>query len=127
MRKISFKLHMMRLNHVELFYALSLCFRNKGRVVGYGQGPCRGGRTWLGRRGSRPRPTCKGRRSPMTRPQGQYSPVASPQGATLAHCQATEAEPVEGQRPQRCRLRAWCPPACEVSPEGSGAYRRGDR
>ncbi|RWV80663.1 hypothetical protein BHE74_00058904 [Ensete ventricosum] len=61
MRKISFKLRVMRLNRIESFYAFLLRFcseRNeKGRpamarapagAVGYGQGPRRGCRTWPG-------------------------------------------------------------------------------
>ncbi|RWV80657.1 hypothetical protein GW17_00058033 [Ensete ventricosum] len=63
-RKIGFKLRVMRLNHVESFYAFLLYFRNEGSpckgqlamamasplagAAGYGQPPCKGGQLWSG-------------------------------------------------------------------------------
>ncbi|RZS27456.1 hypothetical protein BHM03_00060915, partial [Ensete ventricosum] len=36
-------------------------------------------------------------------------------------------QPIVGRRPLKRRLRTWHLPAREVPPEGSGAYRRGNR
>ncbi|RWW42937.1 hypothetical protein BHE74_00051457 [Ensete ventricosum] len=41
MRMIEFRLPVLRLNHIELFYAFLLCFRSKG-VTNYDEGPYRG-------------------------------------------------------------------------------------
>ncbi|RWW38379.1 hypothetical protein BHE74_00056389 [Ensete ventricosum] len=63
-------------------------------AAGCGQGPYRGCR-----RGSRPWPACKGRRSPATRLQGQRLPTAH-RGAAYGY----------GVRPPaRCRPRAAAP------------------
>ncbi|RWV86986.1 hypothetical protein GW17_00051066 [Ensete ventricosum] len=125
-RKIGFKLYVMRLNHVESFYVFLLYFRSKcneeenGRattarppagaadhdratckgVVGYGQGPLQRG-DWL-------RPTHRGDKRLRARslgawcPQGQHPPAARPQGSA-ARSEATGAalahsQPVEGRR-----------------------------
>ncbi|RWW46475.1 hypothetical protein BHE74_00047595 [Ensete ventricosum] len=59
-RKIDFKLRVMRLHRVELFYAFLLRFRSEGnkergwvatprpsaRVAGHGQATCMGGQPW---------------------------------------------------------------------------------
>ncbi|RWV92599.1 hypothetical protein GW17_00045007 [Ensete ventricosum] len=72
--KISFKLYVMRLNHVESFYTFLLCFRNESReergqpimarpfarATDHGHTPCRGGRQWPRLRGQ----------PPAVRPQG---------------------------------------------------------
>ncbi|RWW02322.1 hypothetical protein BHE74_00049974 [Ensete ventricosum] len=54
----------------------------------------------------------------MARPWGQRPPIASPQGGDASHDKAVEGH---------CHLWARCPLACEVPPEGSGAYHRGSR
>ncbi|RWW37037.1 hypothetical protein BHE74_00057898 [Ensete ventricosum] len=101
MRKISFKLRVMRLNGIESFYVLLLRFYSErseeGRpavaislvgVVGHGQAPCRG--TTYGQagcRGSRLRPRLPARRRLVDRKQSLTRVVARrrPPVGTVAH------------------------------------------
>ncbi|RZR91115.1 hypothetical protein BHM03_00019166 [Ensete ventricosum] len=56
-QKLAFKLRVMRLNRIKLFYTFLLCFHsehNKDGGIHLQAGPCRGSHPWLGRLQGRP-------------------------------------------------------------------------
>ncbi|RWV99893.1 hypothetical protein BHE74_00046162 [Ensete ventricosum] len=121
-----------------------LGYQSQGKgVAGHSQALCKGSRPWLGlparpvarglltrgharlrpcHRGSaRPWLACKGQRSPTARP-ARDDACRRPGRKCSAHDQS-----VEGRRPQRHRLQAWCLLAHEVPPEGNDTCHRGSR
>ncbi|RWW56632.1 hypothetical protein BHE74_00036638 [Ensete ventricosum] len=113
-RKVGFKLRMMRLNHVELFYAFMLRFRSEGseegwptttnphvesashRQTGYkgqsvaAKAPCKGAAT---RRSSSPQ---KHRMLPMASSQGAACPPRGHRGSSYLRPTRIGVAPIEG-------------------------------